>query len=334
MKKQAKQHYGNRKSNMQQTSHIQKAIFSNAIDAISLATEDYQMASKSPRRILSCLRNIFAGLLLLMKAKLYPDHKELIITKRNNDGSVRNTIQYKNLLNEYTAINPTIIRKTLDQVQRQRNDLEHFYINDSPPIIDESVCACFYVICNILSNDFKQSPQEALGSKNWNILMNIQSVYEESRKECQASLSSVSWPSESILDALGYMPCPSCRATLRKIKTVAEKPIDRILECYSCKQQINLWDLIHNFEQDVIISATWDGETATCPSYEEMDLFALCPRCENKTFWKAELSCLSCGFIPEMVQCDLCKKETLRTDIETHDGGHFCIACFAGIGYE
>lgn len=57
------------------------SILQNAIDSIALGMEDF--ASTDPRRLISCTRNLFAGILLLFKAKLAdlspPDSDEVLI---------------------------------------------------------------------------------------------------------------------------------------------------------------------------------------------------------------------------------------------------------------
>jgi hypothetical protein len=44
------------------------SILSNAVDSISLGIEDFQ--SQDQRRLISCTRNLFAGVLLLFKHRL------------------------------------------------------------------------------------------------------------------------------------------------------------------------------------------------------------------------------------------------------------------------
>lgn len=44
------------------------SILQNAIDSIALGIEDYN--SSDSRRLISCTRNLFAGILLLFKHKL------------------------------------------------------------------------------------------------------------------------------------------------------------------------------------------------------------------------------------------------------------------------
>jgi hypothetical protein len=60
------------------------SILQNAIDSIALGIEDY--SNPDPRRLISCTRNIFAGILLLFKHKLSqlssPDSDEVLIKQQ------------------------------------------------------------------------------------------------------------------------------------------------------------------------------------------------------------------------------------------------------------
>ena len=50
--------------------NVAEGILKNAVDSISLGIEDYQLGigdceSSDPRRLVSCTRNLFAGIILL-----------------------------------------------------------------------------------------------------------------------------------------------------------------------------------------------------------------------------------------------------------------------------
>lgn len=56
------------------------SILKNAVDSIALGLEDYEtsIAEEDERRIISCTRNIYAGILLLFKHKLSSIDNKLI----------------------------------------------------------------------------------------------------------------------------------------------------------------------------------------------------------------------------------------------------------------
>ena len=47
------------------------ALLNNAITSIQIGVKDYLESEKDPRRVISAVRNIYAGVLLLFKEKLY-----------------------------------------------------------------------------------------------------------------------------------------------------------------------------------------------------------------------------------------------------------------------
>ena len=44
-------------------------LLQNAINSIEIGIEDYKLSQQDERRIISCVRNVFAGILLLFKYK-------------------------------------------------------------------------------------------------------------------------------------------------------------------------------------------------------------------------------------------------------------------------
>ena len=73
-----------------------KSLLENAIVSIQLGLEDY--ASKDSRRVISAVRNLYAGVLLLCKETLRrlspPDSNDVLVRKRKvavkaHDGTVR-----------------------------------------------------------------------------------------------------------------------------------------------------------------------------------------------------------------------------------------------------
>ncbi len=46
-------------------------LLNNAVISIRLGVEDFQKLKENPNRVISAVRNIYAGVLLLFKEKLY-----------------------------------------------------------------------------------------------------------------------------------------------------------------------------------------------------------------------------------------------------------------------
>ena len=61
-------------------------LLQNAINSIEIGIEDYELSKQNDRRIISCVRNIFAGILLLFKyklAELSPANSDEVLIKQN-----------------------------------------------------------------------------------------------------------------------------------------------------------------------------------------------------------------------------------------------------------
>ena len=71
--------------------NIEEGILKNAIDSICMGIEDYKLGIgdyefSAPRRLVSCTRNLFAGIMLLFKhklAKLSPPGSDGLLIKQH-----------------------------------------------------------------------------------------------------------------------------------------------------------------------------------------------------------------------------------------------------------
>lgn len=115
-------------------------ILANAVVSIKLGIEDYQSPDKL--RALSALRNISAGILLLLKEKLVrlsPD--ETLIKKEFHlvwgDGQASwtakgdRTIDYYGIKERFKLVGFDFDFRDMDEIVKQRNRIEH-YIADIP----------------------------------------------------------------------------------------------------------------------------------------------------------------------------------------------------------
>ena len=73
-------------------------ILQNAIDSIQLGIEDYELIKENPKRLISCTRNLFSGILLLFKYYLYTVNPDLIyIPLKSKEKGRKKTLDFKQL---------------------------------------------------------------------------------------------------------------------------------------------------------------------------------------------------------------------------------------------
>ncbi|UJP07023.1 MAG: hypothetical protein LZF84_08170 [Nitrosomonas sp.] len=111
----------------------------NAVASIQIGIEDYY--SKDPRRALSAVRNISAGILLLFKERLRElspsDSDEVLIKQQiypeldsSGDlvflGKGKNTVDVRQIQERFNSLGVIADWKRLDAVVKIRNDIEHY----------------------------------------------------------------------------------------------------------------------------------------------------------------------------------------------------------------
>jgi hypothetical protein len=113
-------------------------IIRNAIDSIQIGVEDY--VSEDPRRYLSAVRNVTAGILLLYKEKLRqlsPPHdpeifiKKHVIPKVSDEGTVvivgkgKPTVDIVQIRERFEQLGVSVNWKQFESIKQLRNDIEH-----------------------------------------------------------------------------------------------------------------------------------------------------------------------------------------------------------------
>ena len=115
------------------------SILQNAIDSIVMGLEDYQ--SEDKKRMLSCVRNLYAGMLLLFKYKLVelsPEGSNEILIKKqmkpvfiNNSlqwkGNGKSTIDVQQIKERFISLNIQVDWGKVESIQGYRNDIEHYF---------------------------------------------------------------------------------------------------------------------------------------------------------------------------------------------------------------
>lgn len=229
-------------------------LLENAKYSIQLGIEDYRLAKENPIRNISSIRNIFAGLLLLYKYKLIKesptDKPFYYITKLSNDiyksdfgkKTPKQTIDVTGIKTVFRALDINIDELLLDNVNKARNNLEHFY-NSSNVDISSLVNKSFSLITTFYSEyiflETKIDLKDFLGEENHKTLLENKEAYEKRKQDCIQSFDNLDFPSSDLENAFyKNMLCPYCKSDLIKYDTGNYK--NAILKCCSCSHGNNL----------------------------------------------------------------------------------------------
>lgn len=151
-------------------------ILQNALDSIALGVEDYE--NSDPRRIISCTRNLFAGILLLFKHKLSllspPDSDEVLtkqqilptldsVTGLQWQGKGKKTVDVQQIRERFDSLGVMVDWKRVDQINKYRNDIEHYFSTLSQDAVRSLITDSFIVIRDFIRDQLNQDLLTLLG---------------------------------------------------------------------------------------------------------------------------------------------------------------------------
>jgi len=228
------------------------SILKNAVDSIALGTEDY--SSSDPRRLVSCTRNLFAGILLLFKHKLAdlsPSGSDEVLIKQQVQpvldastglkwiGKGEKTVDVQQIEERFKSIGITVDWDRVRKINKYRNNIEHYYSHDSQNAVRALIADSFLVIRDFVRNHLHQDPLALLGADTWKVLTGVAEVYEEEKKECTKNLEAIDWKYASLKDALADFRCTKCGSGLIDVSIAGTDRREATFHCRSCGKD---WD--------------------------------------------------------------------------------------------
>ncbi len=261
-------------------------LLKNAIDSIQVGVEDYLM-EEDERRYLSAVRNICAGILLLYKEKLKrlspPQERdnEVLIKQsikpiRDENGNIsfvgerdNKTVDFytiKKRFKDLKIIEKESDWKKFEDLNKLRNNIEHYYTDMSSSAVREAIVKSFLIIQDFISQHLEEEPCDLLGEECWQTLLETAEVYKAEDKNCRQSWENLGFKSSVLEHIVENIRCPVCHSNL--IKAQNKSNIFPSLTCSSCSNSFELNDVVED----------------NCSSYddaEDVDSFADCSDCSS-----------------------------------------------------
>lgn len=315
--------------------NVAEGILKNAVDSISLGIEDYQLGignceSSDPRRLVSCTRNLFAGIILLFKhklAKLSPPGSDEVLIKqcilpiRNSEGNIEwqgqreKTVGVQEIRERFENLDVRVDWKRINAINKYRNNIEHYYSSEPHNSIRSLITDCFIVIRNFVREHLKMDPLDLFGADIWKVLTGIVEVYEEEKQECIKHIKSIECEHNKLEVSLIEYRCGECRSGLIDVTSQSSDIFNTKFKCRSCGKN---WDFVSIVDQAIpeyfsiqnYLSVKDGGYPVTT---------ATCPTCGLETYVFEEDKCLICGEMASL-ECQLCGELIM-------DGGAFCSYC-------
>lgn len=286
-------------------------LYVNARDAIDMGITDY--SSSYPSRVASGVRNFYSGVLLLAKyvlAMKAPNADIMTVLGKNfepvlgKDGDVEmiqkghRTIDFEEIGRRFKKFGIEIDRTGLTELNRVRTDLEHFYTSEDPEAIREILAKAFPLAISFFHLAGKV-PRDELG-ESWDIMIEIQEVYQQELAKCRLSFKDVEWTSRTLANS--PYNCTKCHSDL----VIQDDPNwtkshDANVRCLACGSQIDPQEAMEralelHFEHESYIAATEGLEGP----------IGMCPECALDTYimTEDEVGCANCGLVLE--DCGRC----------------------------
>jgi hypothetical protein len=298
-------------------------LLQNAIDSIVLGLEDY--ASQDRRRVLSAVRNLHAGVLLLLKEKLRrlsPPHSndallhEKVLPKRAQDGSVafvgtgRKTVDAEGIRIRLDALGVTVDWKSVRHLSNIRNDIEHFQSQHELTVIRDAIAGTCAIVHGFMRSELDVDPAVALGEA-WRTMLAVRDVFDAEQAACEEEINAGRWSTDRLRDSLPYLTCASCSSRL--LAPVQghdhDNPDIRCRACCATEGE-------HEYGPRALLMSlgyneyTWGKEGDEYPLGE-------CPACGQEGFVGSEGVCGLCGE-EASAHCTFCGERIPMSEMQGH----------------
>lgn len=280
-------------------------LLTNAVEAIQVGVEDYVDGTRP--RLLSAVRNLHAGVLLLFKESLRrrspPGSDDVLVKARieprtDSQGRVifvpvgQKTVDRQQIKNRFKSLGVTVDWGAVDSIAKVRNEVEHFYPDLKQDALKGLLSSALLIIRQFASDELGEDPKALLGQQTWDTMLEVAEVYEAERAECLTKLETVDWGSDAVEDGVKLLHCPECGSGLLHPVDVTKGP-EAGLECRSCGSEVGFeWYL------QAAIAESLAGEAYIAMTDGADEPYAECPECGLETYVYAEGACALCGDMP------------------------------------
>ncbi|MEZ5955577.1 MAG: hypothetical protein R3C13_14875 [Hyphomonas sp.] len=309
-----------------------KTILDNAVQSIQIGVEDYQASDADPRRVLSAVRNITAGVLLLFKEKLRElspsDSDEVLIyqkilpTLETNGkllfkGSGKKTVDVEQIRQRFKSLGIDIEEEALKHITDIRNDIEHYCTLETPSRLRELLAGSFIILRNFITTQLNEDPMELLGEDTWEVLLKVAEVYNQELRDCKTEFDKIKWEEAELSTIAGFFRCSSCKSELIKPQNPEiEDRMELYFYCRACGEMSEFENIIESacakaYEWDNYVAMTDGGESPV----------TTCFGCRLETYLREEDFCAACSTTRNYEECYICSADLTP---EEQDFGGLC----------
>ena len=280
------------------------AILENSVQSLQIGIEDFQ--SQDPRRVLSAVRNLTAGVLLLFKEKLRqlspPDSGEVLIKQKSRivkapDGSIhvlgigKRTVDAMQIQERLTDLGVAVDWKRVDAIVEVRNEVEHHSTSVSSTRLKELIYGSFVVISDFITKHLGAEPVHLLGEAVWDVMLKAAAVYKALLDECSGELEKIKWPHEIHERLSKHLCCDQCSSELLKPSNPDEEDARLLMfTCRACGREAEYAELVEH-----AVEACFAGEAYIAMTDGGDQPVEDCFDCGRGTYIQELDECVACG---------------------------------------
>ncbi len=333
----------------------------NAIESIRLGIEDYNLANKDEGRILSSIRNIYAGLLLLFKEELRclsPKGSDDVLIKANtrmvfdeisgqlickgeqeSNGKIGKTVDFSEIQKRFKIMKrplPDDLIRLVREIREERNNIEHWYSIQSIGAL-QGVVANATVAIRIFFEEFLQENPLSYLNDTWREMLEVEELHKTLREEYLRDLkkklnTSINYKWFQIIR--DNFTCSDCGADVFAIQ---DKNYQLALTCKGCNSKFSLEQVKEIVKDSYTANLELKLENDFGLSFDDQmmgvnERIITCPSCGKKTYVfdsNQDISkCFFCDYEYSYKECSLCSStlESYELDEAERNGG-LCSKC-------
>ncbi len=224
-------------------------IIENGLNSIRVGLEDYEQAleANDDARLTSAVRNVYAGILILAKGKLYElspaDTRGILIRvvrPKLVNGRIevvpvgRKTIAYEEIKQRFEDSALPLDWARIERVRAIRNDLEHFYHDGARSNVQEALADAAISIRNLMTL-LKLDPVQDLGERWWGVLLENEQLFADELAVCTETFTGINWINSAARAAREHFSCEQCGSLLIRQTDAHNEEQDNIhVNCAAC----------------------------------------------------------------------------------------------------
>jgi DNA-directed RNA polymerase subunit M/transcription elongation factor TFIIS len=305
------------------------SLLDNAITSLHLGLEDYSSGKEA--RLLSAVRNLHAGILLLYKEKLRqlspPGSNEVLVKAKSkfqktpaggveSVGDGKKTADVAQIRERFKSLGVNTHWDRFEKVSALRNEVEHYFTTANPGAIEAMISDTFLIIRDFIHDELGRDPKALLGDEAWAKLLSVSDVVEKERDLCQKALEAIDWESEALADAVLNLTCTECGSPLLY---PLSKTKSTDLRCRSCDEEE---DYEHYAQR--ALSEHLAGENHHSIQDGGEPVLITCPYCHSEAYVVEENRCVVCGESCATT-CSVCSNSIPTWELSEDDRCGYCI---------